>query len=346
MMRLIRENRGISFMLFFLLLLYGFFSVGGVSGHKNHRAASVGKDATFTSAELKQKEETALQNLKAHPELSATIGLLFLAVLGAGIGLDIYLLLRGFQKSDWAADPSTKPQVRWGPRQVLSGVVFIFFIEGVIDALRTIYFWTADLDKIPKDILLLQDSLLRDFCAAVFVWGMVRRHGQSLRDLGVKANDFLKNVKTGMVGYIAVIPPMLVGFMVLAALMNFFSYEPAPQNVVQIYLKKNTGHYLFVLTLFVAVIGPIFEEIFFRGFAYAALKRRLGVVKAMVLTAAVFAGFHMNLTAFVPIFFLGLFLCYLYESTGSLVPSISAHILHNSIMVVMTLGFRSLSGGA
>ena len=197
-----------------------------------------------------------------------------------------------------------------------------------------------------QDFFLLGNSVLRDLCLMAFIWTLLRFRGQSWRDLGLRGGRFFQNVRTGVLGYVAVIPPLLLTFFLLAAMMQFFSYEPLPQNVVQIYLKKNPGAFLVLFTVFVAILGPVLEEIFFRGFAYPALKKKIGALKAMTVTAAVFAAFHMNLTVFVPVFFLGFFLTYLYESTGSLVPSITAHVLHNTLMVMMTLGFRSLSGSA
>ena len=341
--RLIRENRSTTFMIFFLILLYIFLFFAGHFSAKNHEPLSEKKENALLKSELKQREEKARQNMMAKPRLMTALSLVFLAVLIAGIALDAYLLLRGFHDRPWAAIMSERPAVRWGFKEVASGFVFMFFIEGIIFISQTFWYWVMGLEKVQRDIFLLSNSIVRDLCVAAFVWMLVRSCGQSWRALGFKRERFLQNLKTGLLGYLAIIPPMLLGFFILAALMNFFSYEPLPQNVVQIYLKKNTTPYLFIFTLFVAVFGPVLEELFFRGFTYPALKKQMGTGKAMILTSLVFAAFHMNAAAFVPIFFLGLFLTYLYESTGSLVPSISAHVLHNALMVMMTLGFRAIS---
>ncbi len=122
-----------------------------------------------------------------------------------------------------------------------------------------------------------------------------------------------------------------------------FSYDPPAKAVVEIYFKKSTEKFIIFLTFFVTVAGPVVEEIFFRGFAYGAARKRYGPVVAMLLTSFIFSVMHLSWLAFLPIFFLGIFLAYLYEKTGSLVPSMSAHILHNVIMVCLTLGFKKLS---
>ena len=92
----------------------------------------------------------------------------------------------------------------------------------------------------------------------------------------------------------------------------------------------------------VVILGPIVEEAFFRGFAYNAIKRKWGTSKAALLTAVVFAGLHGTLIGFLPIMALGLLLVYMYEKTGSLVSSITIHILHNGIMVGLLFLARHL----
>lgn len=87
------------------------------------------------------------------------------------------------------------------------------------------------------------------------------------------------------------------------------------------------------LTVFVAVFGPIVEEMFFRGFMYPAVKKRLGFKTAFFGTSALFALLHTNLAGFLPIMILGMLLTYLFERTGTLVASCTVHILHNTAMV-------------
>ena len=85
--------------------------------------------------------------------------------------------------------------------------------------------------------------------------------------------------------------------------------------------------------MLVVILGPIAEEIFFRGFSYNVIKKRWGPQAAAILTAAVFAGLHANLLGFLPIMALGILLVYVYEKTGSLIPAITIHIVHNGLMI-------------
>ena len=85
--------------------------------------------------------------------------------------------------------------------------------------------------------------------------------------------------------YVAGLPVLVLSFALLAGISNLFSYKPAPQNVVQMYLKDDAGPYLMVFTFFVAALGPAMEEIFFRGFGYASLRRTMGPVRAALFTS-------------------------------------------------------------
>ena len=342
--KLVRENRWTAFMLFFVLVLYSVVLLGSLFFKENKEmAAKIEKSHLYSGAELKQKEETVKQRLSEHPEWTNALSMGFMAFVIAGVVLDVAFLRRKRQMRPWVEHPLPHATVSWGLKDVFQVLVFLFFAEGCLFLLQVavhrITKW-----EMTSDLLLLADSFVRDLAATIFVLLLLRRRqGRPFFDLGLRSEKIFSSIKTGLLGYVAMLPVLVLTFGLLAAVAGLFSYEPEPQNVVQIYLKASSQPYLLWFTLFVAALGPVLEEIFFRGFAYPALRKRFGIPVAMLLTSAVFAAFHMNLIAFFPIFVLGIFLCYLYESTGSLVPSISAHVLHNTLMVFLTLGFRSLS---
>ncbi|MGE5265317.1 MAG: lysostaphin resistance A-like protein [Acidobacteriota bacterium] len=92
----------------------------------------------------------------------------------------------------------------------------------------------------------------------------------------------------------------------------------------------------FLLTLLVAaVIAPIAEEIFFRGFMYGGLRGRIGVIGATVVSTLFFTALHFSLELFIPIFVLGIFLVWLYEHTGSLYPGIFLHAANNGLSLIL-----------
>lgn len=89
------------------------------------------------------------------------------------------------------------------------------------------------------------------------------------------------------------------------------------------------------------VIAPFVEEIFFRGFVFAGLKKGYSWKTAMVVSAALFALIHLRPLAMPPIFLLGLVFAYLYQRSGSIFPAIILHILVNGL----ALGSASMARG-
>lgn len=85
-----------------------------------------------------------------------------------------------------------------------------------------------------------------------------------------------------------------------------------------------------------SLIAPLAEETFFRGFLFANLREHHGPLRAMVITALLFALFHLTPTAFVPLFFLGCFLALLYHLSESLLPSILLHATMNTLAFALS----------
>lgn len=86
-----------------------------------------------------------------------------------------------------------------------------------------------------------------------------------------------------------------------------------------------------VLGLLSAVVwAPIVEETLFRGALYRFLRTRIGVVAAVLLSAAVFGAIHpYGGTGLVHVAVLGVLFACLREWRGSLIAPVVAHALHN-----------------
>jgi len=85
-----------------------------------------------------------------------------------------------------------------------------------------------------------------------------------------------------------------------------------------------------------SLIAPLAEETFFRGFLFANLREHQGPLRAMVITALLFALFHLTPTAFVPLFFLGCFLALLYRLSNSLLPCLLLHATMNTLALTLS----------
>jgi membrane protease YdiL (CAAX protease family) len=94
------------------------------------------------------------------------------------------------------------------------------------------------------------------------------------------------------------------------------------------------------VAIVVVLLAPVAEEIFFRAFFYRALRTRLRVWSASLITGCVFASVHLQYWTepilLVVIAGFGIGQCLLYERTGSLFAVIATHAAFNTFA---SLGF-------
>ena len=84
------------------------------------------------------------------------------------------------------------------------------------------------------------------------------------------------------------------------------------------------------LVLAGAVVAPVVEEIFFRGFLFQGFRQKYGWVAAIILSSAIFAAAHLDPVSLIPTFVLGSVLAYLYHISNSVWPGIIFHFLVNA----------------
>ncbi|MGA8618061.1 MAG: CPBP family intramembrane glutamic endopeptidase [Candidatus Sulfotelmatobacter sp.] len=98
-------------------------------------------------------------------------------------------------------------------------------------------------------------------------------------------------------------------------------------------------------------LGPLMEELFFRGFLYPVIARRLGIVWGILLTALPFGLIHMvqygyAWGAVLIIFLVGVVLTTVRALTKSVGASFLAHVGYNAALMVLsalaTDGFRHM----
>lgn len=92
-----------------------------------------------------------------------------------------------------------------------------------------------------------------------------------------------------------------------------------------------------LLVFGVSVLAPIGEELVFRGYLMRVLGARHGMMRAALITSALFALIHLNPASVLALFALGLVFSLLRVWTGSIWPSIFAHALQNGTSSAMVL---------
>ncbi|GAA3920707.1 type II CAAX endopeptidase family protein [Litoribacillus peritrichatus] len=83
--------------------------------------------------------------------------------------------------------------------------------------------------------------------------------------------------------------------------------------------------------LSVCIIGPVLEEILFRGLILRSFLYHYAPKNAILLSSLLFSFVHLNWYQMPSAFFLGCFIGWLFYLTRSLWPCILAHVINNSL---------------
>ncbi len=97
--------------------------------------------------------------------------------------------------------------------------------------------------------------------------------------------------------------------------------------------------HLLLLYLCGALLAGICEETLFRGAIQGVLQRH-GPAKAVVITAFLFAVYHLNPWVFLPALFLGAVFGTLVVRTGSTVPAMLSHMMNNATAFTVIYVYR------
>jgi membrane protease YdiL (CAAX protease family) len=89
--------------------------------------------------------------------------------------------------------------------------------------------------------------------------------------------------------------------------------------------------------LSVVIAAPLLEEMFFRGILLEGFLHNYSPKKAILLSALIFGGVHINPMQVPGAFLIGLFLGWVYWKTRTLLPVILIHFINNLISFLVYL---------
>ena len=140
--------------------------------------------------------------------------------------------------------------------------------------------------------------------------------------------DFLWSLKVFPILFVLV---MLIGLI----------FPVHDKNYVGFNIKNLDFSQKVLFTVIAVLIGPITEELIFRGMVYNFLKNFMKVESSIIITSLFFALFH-PLETFPEILLLSILINYFYETRANLVVPITLHSLNNTIAL---LSLFTLGGG-
>ncbi len=272
---------------------------------------------------------------------------LFISFLGiltlVGFGVLISLYFAKLKKIELPSKAHIATDINWEIWDVAKIGILLIFIAYILSILHSLFFYEIDIsEEYRKFASLFNASILHILSFFILIYFVKIKAKSELITLGLTFKHFLKNIFIGISRYAASIPILVGIFGFSIFISNLLRYSASPQPIFIFFITTKNVNFLIYSIIFVCIIAPIAEETFFRGFAYNAIKKKIGINWAIIISALIFSLLHMNLVGFLPIFFLGMLLAYLYQKTGSLIPSIVTHMLHNSIVVGLILIFREI----
>jgi len=116
-------------------------------------------------------------------------------------------------------------------------------------------------------------------------------------------------------------------------------YLPAPEWFWEMFDKIFEGDFgWWGAFMKVAVVAPIVEELIFRGLILQGFRRNYTAFTAIVMSALLFALFHLNPWQFPATFILGLLLGWIMLRTNNIILSILGHSINN-FLVLLSITF-------
>ncbi|MFO1051007.1 MAG: type II CAAX endopeptidase family protein [Planctomycetota bacterium] len=153
--------------------------------------------------------------------------------------------------------------------------------------------------------------------------------------------DLLRTLGTYLAFLVLWVP---FAFVLVPMLWHALGLEMTPQKHLEYFARFEPTPRAILGLLSLGVVGPLFEEVVFRGLLQGGLRRLLGPGVALWGTALAFGAIHMPDGSYLllPITLLGLLFGWLRERTGGLRASFLAHALHNSIMLAIVIAAPNL----
>jgi len=95
-----------------------------------------------------------------------------------------------------------------------------------------------------------------------------------------------------------------------------------------------SGIPLWFLIFSIALVPAVCEEVMFRGYLLRLFEKSSGALWAIFITGLLFGAFHLRVTQLIPLSLIGVLLAWVTIQSGSLIPAIIMHLVHNGATVI------------
>ena len=126
-----------------------------------------------------------------------------------------------------------------------------------------------------------------------------------------------------------------VGSTLVGGGLHLTGWEVEEQAWIQALMADRSA--LLMLMPWLVLLGPISEEVFFRGYVFRRLFSSAGPRAAYLVSALLFAVIHWHPVGFPMYTVIGLVFCWVYQRTGNLWAPVFGHVIYNALVVTLPL---------
>ncbi len=154
--------------------------------------------------------------------------------------------------------------------------------------------------------------------------------GKGLSSIGLARSEMVSGLKKGLIWSAG------FGAITSIACVGLFAASINPLTFIRAQIPTHTSD-LILFFIVGGILGPVAEELFFRGILYGFL-RRWGVIVALVFSTLIFVLCH-PINSGIPVTRLlgGILFAVAYELSGSLIVPITIHALGNLAIFTLSL---------
>jgi membrane protease YdiL (CAAX protease family) len=248
-----------------------------------------------------------------------------------GIGLTLWGLWSGRNRAMWRVPARPLPSWSFGE------LVRIIVLTVIVAMLLPLMMVTDMHLRITLSMLMLDMAAI--LVVAAFAVG---KTPSVWKTFGFSRRSLVPAITTGLRSYVTMFPWLFVVLWIVVEATYALGLKPPIEPIQELIFQEDRPLVLGLTAVLACLVGPVAEELFFRGVVFSVLRRRTSCAVAMLVSGAAFALMHGNPVGFPSILLLGCLLAYLYERTGSLASSLSVHILHNTFLMSSALIVRRL----
>jgi membrane protease YdiL (CAAX protease family) len=205
----------------------------------------------------------------------------------------------------------------------------LFGAAALAVAARVTSHWRSLGDLTRDALIVIPAQLLSYAIVFVFMYVVVTRFYHRPFWIAVRWNQ----PKKSWLGFVGIGVALAIFVPVIS------SHLPVPKSLPIDQMFQSAAD-AYAMMIFGVAIAPLMEELFFRGFLYPVLVRRLGAVAAVIVTAALFALIHSSQlgrswSALLIIFIVGLVLTITRALRKSVAASWLVHMAYNGTLSLL-----------